>query len=62
MGKIKPNEIIGIPFFIGMIVFLVFNLLSPCVEYFILEGFCGIMAMIFLSYWGLTTFNNYFKN
>jgi len=55
----KPNEIIGVSAFIGVFCSLI--VFAITLNYLWLGALlvCGVLQIIFLSWWGLTTFNDW---
>ncbi len=63
MKKLRLNEKIGM-LFLTLMIILLFGVISyPSLLLFILMCTSGIISTIFLSFWGLTKFNdNYERN
>jgi len=60
--KVKANEKIGFTFTTIGLITMFFNVYNPEMYKLLILGFCLFGQTMFLSYWGLTTFNeNYAK-
>lgn len=58
----KLNEKIGLSFVLVGICTMFWNLYDPQIYKIVILVLCLFGQNIFLSYWGLTTFNDKFKN
>lgn len=58
---IKPNEIIGLTFTLTGLILVVISVTHGSIKILIAIGLCAIFSTIFLSIWGLTTFNDLFE-
>lgn len=57
----KPNEIIGLPAFIGVFFFIGLSAYTGDIKIIGFAMICAFIQLIFLSWWGLETFNGWFN-